>query len=125
LKDKLIEVGVYYQELNDITGLNLPILKIYRSMGLSVHIKKQKHYDCLSYIDVLPFIIQNPDYVGVNPNEKGDSIEIIKVMDKNVLVGIKLDKSGNYYYVATMHSVQQSKLNRRLFSGRLKAFIDK
>lgn len=125
MKDNQIEVGIYYKKLNEITGLNLPILKIYRSLGLSVHMKKQKHFDCLKYIDDLPFIIQNPDFVGVNPNEKGKSIEIVKVMDKNILVGIKLDKSGEYYYVATMFSIQQSKLKRRLHSGRLKRFMEK
>jgi hypothetical protein len=121
----LIEVGEYCQKFNEITGLSLPILKIYRSIGLSVHLRKRKHTDCLKFLDDIPCIIQNPDFVGVNPNEIGDTIEIVKVLDKNVLVGIKLDKNGDYYYVSTMFAVQESKLQRRLHSGRLKKFIDK
>ena len=37
-------------------------------------------------------IIENPDYVGVNPNENDKSIEFIKKYSKNVLVGVKLEK---------------------------------
>lgn len=124
-ENKLIEVGEYCQKFNEITGLCLPLLKIYRSIGLSVHLRKRKHTNCLKYLDDIPYIIQNPDFVGINPNETGDTIEIVKVLDKNVLVGIKLDKSGDYYYVSTMYAVQESKLQRRLHSGRLKKFIDK
>ena len=39
---------------------------------------------------------------------------------KNVLLGVKLEKEGQYLYISTMYEVQESKLNRRLYSGRLK-----
>ena len=55
---------------------------------------KRKHFNCLKYIDYLPEIIGNPDYVGVNPNENDKSIEFIKKYSKNVLVGVKLEKDG-------------------------------
>ena len=38
----------------------------------------------------------------------------------NVLLGVKLEKEGQYLYISTMYEVQESKLNRRLYSGRLK-----
>ena len=38
----------------------------------------------------------------------------------NVLVGIKLDQEGDYLYVATMHEVSESKIKRRLHSGRIR-----
>lgn len=58
---------------------------------------KRKHFNCLKYIDYLPEIIENPDYVGVNPNENDKSIEFIKKYSKNVLVGVKLEKMVNIY----------------------------
>lgn len=62
---------------------------------------KRKHYKCLKYIDYIPDIIANPDYVGINPNESENSIEIVKQYD-------------------------ESKVLRRLHSGRLKRFnVDK
>lgn len=41
-------------------------------------------------------------------------------MDKNILVGIKLNADENYLYVSTMYDIQESKLVRRLHSGRLR-----
>lgn len=38
------------------------------------------------------------------------------------MIGIKLDTDGEYLYVSTMHDVQESKISRRLYGGRLKAF---
>ena len=83
---------------------------------------KRKHYKCLKYIDYIPDIIAEPDYIGVNPNEAGESIEIVKKYEDNVLVGIKLDTEGEYFYVSTMYDIQESKVSRRLHSGRLKEF---
>jgi hypothetical protein len=122
--DKFIEVGEFYKELNDIIGSNLPLQKIYRSKGFPAHLIKRKHFNCLKHIDDIPDIIMNPDYIGINPNEDGDTIELIKVFEKNILVGIKLNTDENYLYVSTMHDVQEQKLQRRLHSGRLKK-VDK
>lgn len=53
-------------------------------------------------------------------------MELVKKYNDNVMVGIKLDIERNYLYVSTMHDVQESKILRRLHSGRLKEFsIDK
>ena len=48
---------------------------------------------------------------------------IIKCYKDNILIGIKSDKDGDYLYVATMHEVQESKIVRRLHSGRIKEVI--
>ncbi len=63
-----------------------------------------------------------PDYVGINQNEHDSCIELIKRYADNVLVGIKLDADENYLYVSTMHDIQESKISRRLYSGRIKEF---
>ena len=84
---------------------------------------KRNHVKCLKYIDYIPDIITNPDYIGVNPNEKDtQSMELIKCYKDNVLIGIKLDKSNNYLYVSTMYNITDSKVQRRLHSGRFKKF---
>ena len=77
----------------------------------------------MKYIDYIPDIIDNPDYIGINPNENGtQSIELIKRYRDNVMIGIKLDKDNDYLYVSTMHDIQESKIQRRLYSGRIKEF---
>ena len=121
-KEELIKVGKYNLEFNDILGINIDELEIFRSKGLPSHMVKRKHFKCLKYIDYIPDIILDPDYIGINPNEPEVSIELVKRYTDNVIIGIKLDTDGNYLYVSTMHDVQKAKIPRRLHSGRLKEF---
>lgn len=127
MDNNLIKVGKYDKKFNDILGLNIDELDIYRSKGIPSHMIKRNHGKCLKYIDYIPDIIDNPDYIGINPNENGtESIELIKRYKDNVLVGIKLDKNNSYLYVSTMHDIQESKIQRRLHSGRIKELnVDK
>ena len=119
-KDELLKVGSFADKFNVILGTDIELLDIFRSKGLPVHMLKRKHYKCLKYIDYIPDIIADPDYIGINPNESGASIELVKQYDDHVLLGIKLDMDGSYLYVSTMYDVQESKVLRRLHSGRLK-----
>jgi len=121
-KQDLVKVGDFTDKYNKVLGTNIKHLEIFRSKGLPAHMVKRKHYKCLKYIDYIPDIIANPDYVGINPNEAGDSIELVKRYEDNVLLGIKLNIDGTYLYVSTMYDVQESKVSRRLHSGRLKKF---
>ena len=118
--EELLKVGRYNSAFNEILGVSLEELDIYQSQGLKTHMIKRKHFSCLKYINNIPEIIMNPDYIGINPNESGDSVEFIKQYDDNVLLGIKLDTSKNYFYVSTMFDIQESKIARRLHSGRIK-----
>lgn len=121
MSNNLIVVGKYKSEFNTMLGINMEPKEIYRSKGLPAHMLKSKHEKCLKYIDYIPDIINNPDYIGINPNENGtESIELIKRYRDNIMIGIKLDKDNDYLYVLTMHDIQESKIKRRLHSGRLK-----
>lgn len=92
---------------------------IYQSSGLKKHIEK-RHPECIEYLQYLPLIINDPDYIGVNPNEMNESFELVKIFDKNILIGIKLDTKDDYLYVATLHTITTGKLNHGLENGRLK-----
>lgn len=118
--DKLIEIGHYKEEYNTNLNIKLPILKIVQSSGLEVHIKK-KHPGEEKYLSKVTEILNHPDYIGSNPREP-NSIELAKVYADNVLLAIKLDTSKNYYYIASLYSITEGKLNNRLKSGRLKKF---
>lgn len=121
MDETLIKVGEYLDCFNDILGISITVKEIYRSKGLPAHMIKRKHGKCLKYIDYINDIIKYPDYIGINPNENGtDSIELIKKYKDNVLIGIKVDPAKDYLYVSTMHDIQESKINRRLHSGRIK-----
>ena len=121
-KKDLLKVGKYNSKFNTLLGIDIKDLEIYRSKGLPSHMIKRKHFKCLKYIDYIPDILSKPDYIGINPNEKEVSIELIKKYGDNIMVGVKLDLDGEYLYVSTMHDIQESKLERRLHSGRIKEF---
>lgn len=122
-KEELLKVGEYNPKFNEILGIDIGNLEIYRSKGLRSHMVKRKHFKCLKYIEYIPDIILNPDYIGINPNEPSTSIELVKRYADNVMIGIKLDTDGEYLYVSTMHDIQESKIARRLHGGRLKEFL--
>lgn len=120
---RIIPIGEYREDFNRYLPFHLEPAIIYRSIGLEKHILK-RHPECLHYISQIPNIISDPDYIGVNPNESGTSFELIKVISENVQIGIKLDTCDNYLYVATLHTITDSKLNHNILNGRIKK-IDK
>lgn len=124
LDNELIKVGEYNVKFNELLGEEIELQEIFMSKGLPAHILKRKHYKALEYIEHIPEIIRTPDYIGINPNEKGQTLELIKCYKNNILLGIKVDFQKHYLYVSTMHDIQQSKINRRLHSGRIKRVID-
>jgi len=121
--ENLSVVGEYNTKFNEILELSLDEQSIYQADGLKTHIER-RHPECLGYLDLIPQIIQNPDFIGVNPREKsGESVELIKRFDSNILIGIKLDTKNKYLYVATLHEIRESRIERQLHSGRLKKYI--
>lgn len=123
MDENLLVVGNYNQAFNEILDIDIKYDTIYRSKGLPAHILKSNHAKCLKYIDYIPEIINNPDYIGINPNEEGKTIELVKRYKNNVLLGIKVDKDKEYLFVSTMFDISESKIQRRLHSGRLKEFF--
>ena len=122
--EKLEIIDIYKSEYNHLLNIDLPCVKIVQSSGLNKHIEK-RHPVCLKYINQIPQILKNPDYIGTNPKEK-NSIEFVKVLEDNVLVAIKLDINNNQFYVASLYDITQGKLERRLNSRRLIKFsLDK
>lgn len=118
MPDTLIPIGTYPADYNTITGQTLPCGTVYQSSGLVVHIRK-KHPSLLGNVLDISKIISSPDYIGHNTNEP-DSVELVKVLGKNLQVCIKLDTKQNYLYVASLYDITEAKLNKRIASGRLK-----
>ena len=124
MNNKLITIGKYNENFNDYLPYDIGSFNIYQSDGLKKHILK-RHPDCLKYLDLIPDIIAAPDFIGINPNEKTTSFELVKCISENVQIGIKLDTKDNYLYVATLHTITNSKLKHGIQNGRLKKFDNK
>lgn len=102
---------------------------VYVAPGAIKHIKKghksQLNNDVLeNLITVIKNIILSPDYVGHHPEKKGTGIELVKNLGDNLLVGLEVDLNDNYIYVATMYPIKPSKIDNRVYSGRLKKYVE-
>ena len=108
----------YFQilELDD----SIDIVKV-NIENLRKHLEKRNHDNMIKYLSRISELLENPDYIGINPRKRGRSIEYIIQLEENVLIGIKLDYKNEYFYIATMHEISELKLNQRIKNGRLKS----
>lgn len=124
-KPKLKIVGKFNTAINTLLGLHLEEQDIFRSSGLYTHVAKHNHLNSLKYVDMIPDILEKPDYIGINPNESGISLEYLKIIDaKVILVGVKYDDKDKHLYVSTMHQIPNKRVPRNLRDGRIKTYID-
>ncbi len=119
MKSKLEKVGDYIEKFNEYTGQDLPCGPIYQSAGLASHVRRHHPETGVSLLPYVPRIIAAPDYVGKHPKER-DSVELVKYVDRQVMVCVKLDSKNGYLYVASVFEINQSKLEHRVNSGRLR-----
>ena len=121
MNNKIFPIASYNEKFNKYLPVQFKQDLIHQSFGLEKHIEK-RHPECLPYLRFISSIISEPDYIGVNPNESGDSFELVKIFSENVQIGIKLDVKENYLYVATLHTITDGKLRHGINNGRLKKF---
>ena len=112
--------GLYIERFNELTGQNIPCGSIYQSDGLYAHVVK-RHPECVSLMGLIPSIISAPDYIGHHPREP-QSVELVKCVNGNLMVCIKLDTKRNFLYVASFFEISEAKIENRLSSGRLVEF---
>ena len=117
-------VGYFKSKMANILGVSYSGV-IYASPGVLKHIKN-RHGKQLSrkvitnILEVIKKIISEPDYIGIYKISEGEiSIEFIKNMDMNILVGIEVDTEENYIYVSTMYPITEGKIKNKLYSGKL------
>ena len=119
MENKVSPIAPYNPLINKYLPHPLSYDYIFQSKGLEKHIEK-RHPDCLPYFQFIPYTVSSPDYVGINPNEPGVSFELVKVVDKNIQIEIKLDSKNDYLYVATLYTITDGKLQHGIKNGRLK-----
>lgn len=113
------------KKIKELLGIQSDVNVIkYSKNNLEKHLLKRNHIDALKYFDKIEDILEEPDYVGINPNEKPKCLEYVKVFDENILVALKIHSSEEFYYIPSMYMITDYKLQSRLFSGRLKK-VDK
>lgn len=122
-------VGYFNNKLAEDLGVKFTGT-IYASPGVLKHIRK-KHGKHLSkkvlgnIIGYMKCVIEGPDYVGVYCiTDDGAHIEFIKEGSVNILIGIEIDYKKDYINVSTMYPITDSKIDSRIFSGKLIKYTD-
>ena len=117
-------IGTITKNVKKILSITSDVSKIFiDNENFKKHLIKRNHQNMLPYVPNIQQYLKNPDYVGVNPREKGVSLDIVQVQP-NILIAVKLDSKNGYFYVATMHEISQLKLTQRIRNGRLQK-VDK
>lgn len=119
------KVGKIKSSISELLELDLPRI-VYASPGVINHIKKRhgrqftkKMKD--NIVDIIEKVIKEPEYVGLDCRRgSGGSLELIKKVDNIILLlGLEIDIKENYIYVATMYPITLSKMNARIYRGRI------
>ena len=79
------------------------------------HVQEKHPKSFNKYTERLPEIISSPDYVSVHPN--GKSIELIKKLEENVLVAIRIRSNGPLW-IKSFFDIKDDKLSNYIKSGR-------
>lgn len=120
-------VGYFKDRMAEYIGIKFTGT-IYASPGVINHIKNKhgKHLGRKVIENIIGYmkeIINNPDYIGVYSISKNEiHIELIKNLKINILIGIDINKERDYIYVSTMYPITDSKINNRIYSGKLKKY---
>ena len=118
---KVDKIGNFTKKIIDLLNLDIPEnTEIYIGNQNREHMEKKHSHDYYYYHHLLPNIIENPDYVGIEP--KNNSIEYIKEVsiDPNVIIKIAIRVSSNgKYFVRTMYNISDHKIQSALNKGYL------
>lgn len=118
---KVDKIGKFSKKIIDLLNLDIPEnTEIYIGNQNREHMEKKHSHDYYYYHHLLPNIIENPAYVGIEP--KNNSIEYIKEVsiDPNVIIKIAIRVSSNgKYFVRTMYNISDHKIQSALNKGYL------
>jgi len=123
LKIGKIEVGKVSQEVIDLLGItdlvaDTPIvIWADRIKYIKKHIndfESEKQFEI--YVEMIPELISEPDYVGLHPNEEG--IEYVAVLRKEVLIGIRFKSNANELAIRSFYPLVEGKLDAYIQKGR-------
>lgn len=117
------KVGKIETSLAEKLGLKLDG-GVYISPGVLSHIKRRHNKQLTrgvkdNLVKVIEDILKDPEYVGSRMKNSGSMIEFIKKVDSFLLLGMEIDNEEGYIYVSTLYPITKSKVENRIFSGKL------
>ena len=88
---------------------------------------KERHPEVVQYIKYIPKIIENPDMI-FKELKRTNTIWIIKKIDKNIKITIKLNTSNNIKIknsIIQMQIIRDKEIRRYMKNGKIKKIFDK
>lgn len=115
------QVGVFTEDVITSLQLNIPIgTPIFIGDSNEKHIKNRHPYEYDMYYNKISVILSEPDYVGLNPNDK--SIQYVKeflVNSEYIRVAVRISQNQKCY-VKTLHLLSTYNAERYINKGTLK-----
>ena len=114
-------IGYISQSVIELLELNLrPNTPVFIGESNITHIKTRHPYEYEKYYSYIGSIINNPDYVGKNPND--GSLLFVKLFEidrEYIRVAVKITANGTCF-AKTLHSLSTCNAERYLEKGTLK-----
>jgi len=109
-------VGSLSQEMISRLGLHYSPGPVHIGPSNLEHIRRKHPIEYVKYLQDIPDIIENPDYIGVHPRQGG--IEFVKVFDENVMVSVRPSVKGTLF-VRSVCIVSRERIQSYLQKGTL------
>ena len=116
----MVEVGVISQRIIDLLKLDIVAgTPIYIGESNISHMLQSHPEDYQKYREQIPSIIEQPDYVGLNPSD--NSLEYVKLFiidNESVKVAVRVSHGGKLY-ARTIYARDLQKMERFVKKGYL------
>ena len=84
-------IGTITKNVKKILSITSDVSKIFiDNENFKKHLIKRNHQNMISHIPKISQYLKNPDYVGVNPREKGVSLGLCAPIHTNIITGHSL-----------------------------------
>lgn len=115
------QVGKLEKRIIDLLGLNMDIdAPIFLGQSNIQHMQSSHPADYAKYGKDIPFILNSPDYVGINPTD--NSIEYVKeykIDGKFVKVAVRVSSGGNLF-ARSIYVLNNNRTQNFIAKGTLK-----
>lgn len=114
-------IGYISQSVIELLKLNInPNTPVFIGESNIAHIKTRHPYEYEKYYSKISSIINDPDYVGTNPNDGSLLfVRLFEVDKEYIRVAVKITTSGRCF-AKTLHSLSTCNAERYLEKGTLK-----
>lgn len=107
------EIGTLPKSVGTVLGVKLLTRRVAVVQSTVNHIRKAHPEDFAKYWPRVREIAENPDYAGLH-GPTGKKFEIIKLLDRAVVIGLKIGTEREPLWISTLYHLEERKLRSRI-----------